>query len=129
VLHFVPEFETETRPQPYAEAVARLASIRHVLRLVDNGSGPADDFDDCDQQIAFAWDDAGDAKQRCFDTRSGRVVASTAEGLEALLAKRDANPAANQRLAEEIRLGLADLSRLMLGGPPSTMPDSLPIAL
>jgi hypothetical protein len=128
VLHFVPEFETETRPQPYAEAVARLASIRHVLRLVGESSGPSDDLD-CDEQIAGTWDEAGDARQRCFGTRSGRVVASTAEGLEALLAEKHANPAANQRLAEEIRLGLADLSRLMLGPAPATMPDSLPIAL
>jgi hypothetical protein len=128
VLHFAPDFEVEPRPQPYAEAVARLASIRHVLRLVDNGSGPADDLDACDDRIASAWDDCTGAKQRCFDTRSGRVVAATAEGLEALLAERHANPAANRRLAEEIRVGLADLSRLMLGGQPA-MPDSYPVAL
>jgi hypothetical protein len=129
VLHFIPEFEAEARPQPYAEAVARLASIRHVLRLVEDGSGPADDLDDCDYQIAFAWDEAGEAKQRCFDKRSGRVIASTADGLEALLAQRQANPAASRQIVEEIRAGLDDLSRLMLGGPPAAMPDSLPIAL
>jgi hypothetical protein len=128
VLHFAPDFDVEPRPQPYAEALTRLASIRHVLRLVGEGSGPSDDLD-CDEQIAGAWDEAGEARQRCFDNRSGRVVASTAEALEALLAERHANPAANQRFAEEIRLGLADLSRLMLGRAPAMMPDSLPIAL
>lgn len=110
--------QSDEGPAPYAEAVARLASIRHALRLVDPfGGGPASDPDE-DLELGVAWAKARPARRRCFDTRSSRVIASTAEGLEALLASRSAgaepNPAASRRLAEEIRLGLKDISELML---------------
>ena len=137
MLHFLPTFEAKSAPEPYAEAVARLASIRHVLRLVEPaGGGPAGDADD-DEAVGVAWEQAPAVKKRCFDNRSGRVITATAAGLEALLAERQAgrepNAAAARRLASEIRSGLDDVSRLMLGGtetyPPLMMPDALPLAL
>ena len=121
MLHLLADSMPDPRPQPYAEAVARLASIRHALRLVEPcAGGPAGDVVNEDAAIALAWDEASGAKQRCFDRHSERVIASTASGLEALLAQRDTghepNSAANRQIADEIRVGLENLSRLMLGG-------------
>ena len=121
MLHLapVPQFDESPRtdPQPYAEAMARLASIRHALRLVDPfGGGPASDPDD-DEQMATAWSGASKSQNRCFDGRTSRTASAAAAGLEAVLAERAAgrepNAAASHKLSEEIRLGLEDVSRLM----------------
>jgi hypothetical protein len=121
MLHLVPAPHTDesprSAPQPYAEALARLASIRHALRLVDPfGGGPASDPDQ-DEQLAQSWSGASKATNRCFDGRTSRTASAAAAGLEALLAERAAgrepNAAASQRISEEIRLGLEDVSRLM----------------
>jgi len=135
MLHFAPEQPLDSAPQPYAEALARLASIRHTLRLVDPfGGGPASD-PSADEEIGMVWESASESKRRCFDMRSGRVVAGSAAALEALLAEqsegREPNPAAAKKIAEEIRAGLEDVSRLMFGRVPSrpAFSDALPIAL
>jgi hypothetical protein len=117
MLHFVPLAAESS--QSYAEAAARLASIRRALRLVDPyGGGPAPDLAD-DEGFTLAWATAGEAKQRCFDSRSGRTAGAVAAGIEALLAEREArrtpSEAASRKIAEEIRVGLEDVSRLMLG--------------
>ena len=132
MLHLVPTLKLDDGsrsanrpagdPHPYAEAVARLASIRHALRMVDPfGGGPASDADDdnaCDELIASAWSGASKAKTRCFDRRTGRTAGAASAALDALLAEqnegRNPNAAASQRVAEEIRAGLEDVSRLML---------------
>ncbi len=117
MLHFVPVPELDESPQPYAEALSRLASIRHALRLVDPfAGGPASDPED-DGRMAGAWTEASKSKSRCFDRRTARTASAAAAGLDALLAERvagrDPNTAAGQQIAEEIRLGLEDVSRLM----------------
>jgi hypothetical protein len=117
MLHFVPVPELDESPPPYAEALSRLASIRHALRLVDPfAGGPASDPED-DEQMASAWTGASKAKSRCFDRRTARTANAAAAGLDAMLAERaigrDPNSAAGQQIAEEIRLGLEDVSRLM----------------
>ena len=105
--------------KPYAEAVSRLASIRHALRLVDDfGGGPASDPDpDGDERIAAAWDEAGDARRRLFDRRSAAAVNATATGLEALLAEhgqgREPHHEASRNMVEEIRRELAEMSRIV----------------
>ena len=132
MLHLVPSTDLDDAaraapalagdPQPYADAMARLAGIRHALRMVDPfGGGPASDDDDAnpaDDCIASAWSDASKAKSRCFDSRTGRTAAAAAAALDALLAEQTAgrapNEAAGQRVADEIRAGLDDVSRLML---------------
>ena len=119
MLHFVPVPQVDDSPQPYAEALARLAGIRHALRLVDPfGGGPASDPED-DEQVAEAWSNASKAKARCFDHRTACTASGAAAGLDALLAERAAgrepNAAASQQIAEQIRLGLEDVSRLMRG--------------
>ena len=118
MLHFLPIPSEDSASEPYAEAVARLAGMRHALRLVDPfGGGPASDFED--EDISAAWDSASGSKQRTFDARSASVIGAAASGLEALLEEREAgrspNDAASARVAEEIRNGLEDLSRLLLG--------------
>ena len=124
MLHILPvphiDEPAPSVPQPYAEALARLASIRHALRLVDPfGGGPASDPED-DEEIADAWGAASTATNRCFDGRSARTASAAAAGLEAILAERAAgrepNAAASQKVVEEIRLGLEDVSRLMRRG-------------
>jgi hypothetical protein len=118
MLHLLPESAPEPRPLAYAEAVSRLASIRHAMRLVEPfGSGPASDPSD-DELIAGAWDDAGEAKQREFDRRSGRLVSTAAAGIEALLTERqegrEPNAEATQVLVDEIRRELKNVAKIVL---------------
>ena len=109
----------ERTPQPFAEAVARLASIRHALRLVHTlGDGPSPDLPDEDEAIAGAWDEADDAAKRRFDQRSAKLVGATAAGVEALLASRETggrpHPEASKFLVDQIRRELADVARVVL---------------
>ena len=112
MLHILPE--SEPRPQAYAEAVSRLASIRHALRLVEPfGAGPASDPAN-DEDLAAAWDDAGEARQQLFDQRSSRLVSSAAAGLEALVANPSLEREATQAMVEQIRRELADVAGIVL---------------
>ena len=117
MLHLLPD-STQNEPGPYAEAIARLASIRHALRLVDpHGGGPASDPQD-EPDLATAWDQADEAKRRAFDARSAKLVSAAAAGLEALVAVnqqgRAANGEASREMVEQIRRELASVSRLIL---------------
>ncbi len=87
---------------------AKLAGIRHALRLVDPfGGGPASDPASHDLK----------AGTRNFDHATLRTAGATAAGIDTLLATRAAGgeitEAASRRLAEEIRRGLEDVSRRM----------------
>ena len=118
MLHILPESAPEAQPPAYAEAVSRLASVRHALRLVDGfGGGPASDLSD-DEAIASAWPEAGEAKQRSFDRRSGRLVGATAAGVEALLIGRregrKPHLEATQALVDEIRRELREVAGIVL---------------
>lgn len=103
--------------QPYAEAVSRLASIRHALRLVNQwGGGPAPD--NHDEAVAATWDEAGPARQRCFERQSEMTVQAAAAGLEALLAGHAADKGLNQEasraLVDQIRHELEQVSKIVL---------------
>ena len=114
MLNLVPQPEPEV---PYAEAVSRLASVRHALRLVDGGfaHGPEGDLDD---DIAAAWPRTGEARQRWFDRRSARLVGAAAFGIEALLGERhkgrEPHRAASETLVNEIRGELRDVAGIIL---------------
>ena len=117
MLHLAYQPTAEERPLAYAEAVSRLASVRHALRLVEPfGAGPASDLSD-DEPIAAAWDRAGEATQRLFDRRSGRMVAGASAGIEALLIEsrqgREPNSAASQTLVDEIRRELHEVAGIV----------------
>ena len=116
MLNLIPQHEPEVGPA-YAEAVSRLASVRHALRLVDGGfsAGPQDDLDD---QVATAWPQAGEARHRCFDRRSARLVGMAATGIEAMLSERQKNRephrAASEALVNEIRRELREVAGIVL---------------
>ena len=117
MLHLAPVPAFDQAPAEPAEALAKLAGIRHALRLVDPfGGGPASDpFDDLD--IAAAWAGASRASSRRFDECTWRTAGAASAGIDALLAARaggqEPNEAASHRLADEIRRGLEDVSRRM----------------
>ncbi len=121
MIHFLPDSPATATPAPYAEAVARLASIRQALRLVEQFEGevrsPAIDSGDGDERIAAAWPIAPEAKRRCFNARSERTANAAAAGLEVLLSQRvdggAPNSASVEQLAEAIRGGIDDLERLL----------------
>ena len=116
MLHLLPQHEPEAQPD-YAEAVSRLASVRHALRLVDTGfsEGPQDDLD---ERVAAAWPQAGQARRRCFDRRSARLVGMAATGIEALLSQRqkqrEPHRLASETLVAEIRRELRDVAGIVL---------------
>ena len=104
-------------PAAYAEAVSRLASVRHALRLVDGGfsAGPEGELD---EHIAGAWDQTGEARQRHFDRRSGQLVATTAAAIEALLSQRhdgrEPHVLACKTMVDEIRRELGEVAGIVL---------------
>jgi len=116
MLNLVPQHEPEAQPA-YAEAVSRLASVRHALRLVDGGfsDGPQDNLD---EQVAAAWPTAGEARHRSFDRRSARLVGMAATGIEAMLSERQKNRephrAASEALMSEIRRELREVAGIVL---------------
>ena len=116
MLNLVPQHEPEVQPA-YAEAVSRLASVRHALRLVDGrfSEGPQDDLD---ERVAAAWPEAGEARHRCFDRRSARLVGMAATGIEALLSQRQKNREphrlASETLVAEIRREFRDVAGIVL---------------
>lgn len=119
MLHLLPAETPAARPVAYAEAVSRLAGVRHALRLVEPfAGGPAGDPDD-DLGIALAWDDAGAAQRQYFDRRAEQLVNATAAGLEALLSGQADGRApprdASQALVDEIRRDLKEIARVVIG--------------
>ena len=118
MLHLSAQPTPEERPLAYAEAVSRLASVRHALRLVEPyGAGPASDPSE-DEPIAAAWDSVGEEKRRLFDRRSSRMVAGAAAGIEALLIERqegrEPHSAASEALVDAIRRELRDVAGIVL---------------
>ncbi|HSQ98874.1 MAG TPA: hypothetical protein VLM36_03050 [Sphingomicrobium sp.] len=117
MLHLLVQQPSENPALPYAEAVSRLASVRHALRLVEPfAGGPASDLPD-DETIAESWAEAGEAKQVLFDRRSERMIGAAAVGIEALLTQSregdEPHPAASKTLVEEIRRELREIAGII----------------
>jgi hypothetical protein len=116
MLHLLPQTEPEA-PAAYAEAVSRLASVHHALRLVDGGfsAGPEAELD---HEIAAAWPHASVARQHWFDKCSERLVGTAAAGIEALLGQRhigrEPHTLASQALVDEIRSDLRHIAGIIL---------------
>lgn len=116
MLSLIPQHEPEARPV-VTEAVARLASVRHALRLVDGGFGAGPE-DDLDTEVATSWRRAGESRQRWFDRRSERLVNATAAGIEALLGERrkgrEPHREASRMLVDQIRGELREVAGIVL---------------
>lgn len=117
MLHLLQQQTPAESPIAHAEAVSRLASVRHALRLVEPfGAGPASDLSD--EAIAASWDGAGGARQQLFDRRSARMIGAAAAGIEALLVERqegrEPHAQASQALADEIRRELREVAGVVL---------------
>ncbi len=117
MLHLLPQSEPEAQA-PYAEAVSRLASVRHALRLVGGGFGNGPEAD-IDLGVAAAWPHAGEARQRYFNRRSAQLVGTAAFGIEALLGERsegrEPHQAASRTLLDQIHNELRSVAGIVLG--------------
>ena len=124
MIHFLPEsFDESTEvsglPEaagPYAEAVARLASIRQALACVEQFAGEHPSESMAEAKLAAGWPAASPARQRCFQTRSARTAAAPAAGLEAVAGRHDAgetpHPLAMERLKRELGAGVDAIDQL-----------------
>lgn len=123
MIHFIPESpEDASEVQatealgPYAEAVARLASIRQALACVEQFSGEAPSDSMAEAKLAAAWPGSSAAKQRVYDARSTRTAAAAAAGLEALAklheAGKEAHDVALERLKRELGDGIESIDQL-----------------
>ena len=116
MIHFIPESPASELPAPYAEAVARLASIRQALACVEQVAGRDVSHRDSEARLALGFPGAKPPVQRCFDTRSAKVAGGAEAGLEAIALAHDLgvtpNPAAIDQLAAEIAAGLDSIDLL-----------------
>ena len=118
MIHFLPESPANSLPAPYNDAVARLASIRNALRLVEPGSRETWQDADEDSRFESLWSGANDATRRCFDAASERTIDAATASLEAVLGGKsrgdEINPAAIQKVADRLREGLGELEALLV---------------
>lgn len=110
MIHFIPESPEAASelPGPYAEAVARLASIRQALACVEQFSGEAPSDSMAEAKLAAAWPGAPAAKQRVYDARSARAAAAAAAGLEALAALHEGGKVPHAKALERLKRELRD---------------------
>ena len=119
MIHFIPDSFSDaaeaddSAPGPYAEAVARLSSIRQALACVEQFSGDQPSESMAEAKLAAAWPVASPARQRTYDARSVRTASGAAAGLEAIAGRQEkANPAAINRLKQELGAGVASIDQL-----------------
>ncbi len=112
----LPESQARELPAPYAEAVARLASIRQALACVEQVAGKHASHRDSEARLALGWPAASPPAQGCFNARSAKVASAAAAGLEAIARQTDGgaapNPAAIERLELELAAGLDSIDQL-----------------
>ena len=118
MIHFVPESpETATElPGPYAEAIARLSSIRQALTCVEQITGEVPSESMAEAKLAAVWPGASPATQRVYDARSARIAAAAAAALESLASThsegQEAHSAALERLKRELGDGISAIDQL-----------------
>ena len=115
MIHFVPDSQSEQLQAPYAEAIARLAGLRQALVLVEGLAGVVPSPPPANENAIATLH--GEARKASFDVRSARAVAGSAAGLEAIAALNEAggqaNPAAAELLARDIRVRLEELGAVL----------------
>src|SRR5688572_30335998 len=106
MIHFIPESPCSEMPGPYAEAVARLTSIRQALACVEQVAGKPVSQRDSEARLALGFPNANPPVQRCFDQRSVRIASAAAAGLEAIALQQELgvvpHPDAIARLEREL---------------------------
>ena len=116
MIHFIPESPAAEIAGPYAEAVARLASISHALACVEQVAGNEMSQRDSEARLALGFHAASPPAKRCFGERSARVASAAAAGLEAIAGRHDEgvapHPEALARLQREIGAGLDSIDVL-----------------
>ena len=116
MIHFIPESPATEVPAPYAEAVARLASIRQALACVEQVAGKPVSHRNSEARLALAFPGASGPVQRCFDERSARVAGAAAAGLEAIARQQDEgnslHPDAIAQLERDLAAGLDTIDQL-----------------
>ncbi|MDQ3074665.1 MAG: hypothetical protein M3Q88_03495 [Pseudomonadota bacterium] len=116
MIHFIPESPARELPAPYAEAVARLASIRRALACVEQVAGKDISHRDSEARLALGFPGASPPLQSCFDARSARVAGAAAAGLEAIALLQDSghppHPAALAALECELDNGMTEIDLL-----------------
>ena len=116
MIHFIPDSPSSELPAPYAEAVARLASIRQALACVEQVAGKPVSPRDSEARLALGFPGASPPVQRCFDARSAKVASAAAAGLEAIARQQDQggapNPAALAQLKSDLAAGLDSIDML-----------------
>jgi hypothetical protein len=106
------------RQQPAAtpahgtEAAARMASLRQALRAADMMAGKSSEELAAPVEITEVWPALPLSTQRCFASRSDRVAKAAGVGL-AVFDRGPINPAAAERLRQELREGLAHIQALL----------------
>jgi hypothetical protein len=110
MIHFIPESPEAAQelPGPYAEAVARLASIRQALACVEQFSGERPSDSMAEAKLAAAWPGASPAKQRVYDARSARAAAAAAAGLEMLATLHEDGKLPHAQALERLKRELKD---------------------
>ena len=115
MIHFIPdspeeasELEGAEAMGPYAEAVARLASIRQALACVEQFSVEAPTESMAEAKLAAAWPGSSAAKQRVYESRSIRVAAAAAAGLEALAALHEGGKEPHAQALDRLKRELGD---------------------
>ena len=120
MIHFIPESpapaEADAQDTPYAQAVARLASIQRALTCVSAMNGEATPYRDSEARLALGFPGSPPSTQRAFDLRSAKVAGGAAAGIAAVAALaasgREPNPAALARLTAEIEADMNGLDLL-----------------
>ena len=118
MLHILP-VEPDPRPLAYAEAVSRLASIRHALKLVEPfGAGPASDLADDESRRRRLGPSRRSQAAPFRPPLGATLVGATAAALEALLIEREdgrqPHEAATAAMVDEIRRELQDVAGIVL---------------
>lgn len=110
MIHFIPDSPEELTelPGPYAEAVARLASIRQALACVEQFSGELPSESLAEMKLAAGWPSASLARQRVYERRSARAAGAAAAGLEALAALKENGQEAHANALERLKRELRD---------------------
>ena len=113
MAHPLPRTESPALPFEGTHAAAHLASIRQALRTADLIAGkssaePAEPLD-----LTQVWPELPPLHRDVFARRSQRVADRALGGLELLMTAP--NPAAAERLSDDLRAGLAEVEALFRG--------------